>query len=266
MIRENLLKDTVGIIEDQLSKSERPALACSFGKDSIVMLFLVLQFKPDIPVIYLKGLTHPTKHNFVKRITRELGLNLVIPEPKFKDLLAKGDHVELIEIYELAPGKLLYFPIESEPYYIPNALSHCIVENVMEPTIATPLNFDSLFIGHRGDDTDPTHGDMPLKDYVVDTGGFNVIYPLRDWAEEDIWEFSKDNLIPQNIERYTGDMRSNNDYFTACFECLKPGVSDMVVCPKLGTSIPRVGNNLMLEERREYYNSSFINIDRGREQ
>lgn len=48
-----LVEKTDNFIKESLAKVENPYLACSFGKDSAVMLHLVLKHKPDIPVRFI---------------------------------------------------------------------------------------------------------------------------------------------------------------------------------------------------------------------
>ena len=48
-----LVNKTSGFIRWALERVENPYLACSFGKDSSVMLHLVLQHKPDIQIKFL---------------------------------------------------------------------------------------------------------------------------------------------------------------------------------------------------------------------
>lgn len=258
-----LLKNSVNLISDQLSKCARPALACSFGKDSMVMLFLVRQLRPDIPVLYFKAFPHPTKHQFAIRIAEELGLDLRLPEPKFKDLIAKDGRVELVEIYKAAPNRLMYFPIEPEPGYVPGPGFNCAVDWFLSPTTPTEMDFDAIFVGHRGDDVDPTHGKVPLVDSVFEVEGFRFIYPIKEWTEADIWEFSREVGIPQNEARYSGDMSANNDYYPLCVNCLK-AEDGLVDCPKAGERIASIGSRLGLEDRREYFKNAFANIDHRR--
>lgn len=49
-----LVKMTSGFIKWALQRVEKPYLACSFGKDSAVMLHLVLQQRPDIDVRFIR--------------------------------------------------------------------------------------------------------------------------------------------------------------------------------------------------------------------
>lgn len=49
-----LVARTLGFVKWALSQVQQPYVACSFGKDSGVMLHLVLQFAPDIPVRFIR--------------------------------------------------------------------------------------------------------------------------------------------------------------------------------------------------------------------
>lgn len=259
-----LIDATRALIARQLEQSKRPALACSFGKDSMVMLALVREQKPDIPVLYFEALPHPTKHAFAERIAREWNLNLILPKPIARDAIATGSHVELIEIFEIAPRRLMYFPIEAPAAFKPDADSHCALARLVTPLpVVTSLNFDGVFIGHRGDDDDPTYGEVPLISHTVDYGNFAYFYPLKDWTAGDIWRASSLLDIPQNRDRYERqDMSANNDYYPLCTECLKPSVRDTAFCPQLGRDVPNRGNEMDLYGRRRAWQQTFVNIDK----
>lgn len=49
-----LVNKTSGFIRWALERVENPYVACSFGKDSAVMLHLILQQKPNIPVRFIR--------------------------------------------------------------------------------------------------------------------------------------------------------------------------------------------------------------------
>jgi sulfate adenylyltransferase subunit 2 len=51
---QRLLQQTKDFIVASLEKVKNPYLSCSFGKDSSVMLHLVRQFYPDIPVLFYR--------------------------------------------------------------------------------------------------------------------------------------------------------------------------------------------------------------------
>lgn len=51
---KNLVRKTQGFIRWALEKVSNPYVACSFGKDSSVMLHLILEQRPDIPIRFVR--------------------------------------------------------------------------------------------------------------------------------------------------------------------------------------------------------------------
>lgn len=260
MIRK-LIQETRLLIKAALKQVEAPALLCSFGKDSMVMLALVREQMPQIPVVYFPVFDHPTKHQFTAKVIQDWGLKIWPWKPCHRDVIGKGGHVELIESYLLPGGAVVSLPVEAQPNYVPDAHSHCVIERLNEPVDVTAHSLDLLFVGHRGDDIDPTHGPVPLSDFKYSQELFSVIYPLAKWTEKDIWAASKLLKIPQNLKRYRdNDLAHNADYFDLCTQCLTPGNKEpMVSCPK-GGEVFNLGRYLDLDARREALRSRFVNI------
>lgn len=257
-----LVDRTLDFIREQLQIVKAPCLLSSFGKDSMVMLWLVRRLKPEIDVVYFDAFPSPTKHRFALDIAQKWKLNLHSPIARARDVVAKDDHVELGELFELAPERLTYFPIEAEPYYTPAADCLCALDKIFAPVAAKcDFGFDSAFTGIRGDDVDPIWGKGVPPASVIDQDGFKLIYPLRDWTERDIWDASFAYGIPQNEARYfNNDMTANNDYYPLCTKCL---ASDgEVICPQ--TNLPLMGrrSDLKLDERREGWLKTFVNLER----
>ena len=72
-----LVNKTSGFIRWALERVENPYLACSFGKDSAVMLHLVLQHKPDIDIRFIRW-QNETEHidNYDEVISKWGNINL----------------------------------------------------------------------------------------------------------------------------------------------------------------------------------------------
>jgi 3'-phosphoadenosine 5'-phosphosulfate sulfotransferase (PAPS reductase)/FAD synthetase len=258
-----LIDATRALIAEQLAISRNPAVACSFGKESMVMLGLARLIKPHVAALYFPGLPHPTKHLFAERMAKEWSLNLYAPYPRARDVISKDGHVELVELYEIAPARFMYFPIEAPKDFEPDASADCGLAFLKEELVAARADdFDAVFIGHRNDDRDPTYGNVPLKDHVVSFGGFRYVYPLKDWSEADVWAASRLLGIPQNAARYRDqDMTANNDYHELCTRCFPGGPErTSVICPKTGEETPTVFEEARLEERRDEYRRAFVNI------
>lgn len=260
----DLVDDTIGLLGDQLAKSERPCVAWSAGKDSQVMLWLILSMRPSIPAVYFAPFEHPTKHEFAETIIDEWGLDWISPAPIGRDLVTAPDgHVEIVELYQIGNGQCMYFPVEAEPGYVPDEYARC-GKNLLEggPISSGHLDFDAVFIGHRGDDVDPVYGAVRLQAHVVERDGFRYVYPLRDWTEADIWEASRRFNIPQNTARYEERrMSANADYWNLCTDCLHPDPDGSgVQCPRTGQRVPLLPDTLDLDARREEWRKVFVNL------
>ncbi|RDD52766.1 MAG: sulfate adenylyltransferase, partial [Candidatus Korarchaeota archaeon NZ13-K] len=67
------------IIREALATYRNPACLWSTGKDSTTLVYLVIQERPDIPVIHIDtGYKFPEIYEFRDRIAREWNLNLMI--------------------------------------------------------------------------------------------------------------------------------------------------------------------------------------------
>lgn len=253
-----LVDDSVELIKSSLEVRHRPAIACSFGKDSMVMLWLARQVVPDIPVLYFDAFAHETKHTFAERMIKEWNLNVIRMHPKMRSLNGTPTGIEVVEWYEPSPNRFLYFPIESEPNYIPDAQCNCTLTKIFDIADSDEdSHFDAVLIGHRGDDHDPTFGDVPLKQSVVSYPDFSYIYPLKDWTESDIWKASETYSIPQNERRYNGDMSHNNDYYPLCNKCLTDDAV-FTICPQTGLELPV--RHLNLTNIPDQWKSVFVNM------
>lgn len=63
-------------------KKHKCAVACSFGKDSVLVLYFVRQFDPDIKVVFCDtGVEFPETVAFAKELREEWNLNLTITKP-----------------------------------------------------------------------------------------------------------------------------------------------------------------------------------------
>lgn len=259
---QDLIRQTSGFIAEQLATSEKPCALSSFGKDSMVLLWLIREQKPDIDVLYFDAFPSPTKHEFAHKIIQKWGLSVHSPVARGRDAVTNGDHLELAELHELAPGQFTYFPIEAEAEYVPDENCLCGLEKLTtEVSPECEFHFDAAFVGIRGDDVDPTWGDGAPPSYVIHRGdNFRLVYPLKNWTEKDIWQATDLLEIPQNWARYSrNEMAANNDYYPLCTKCL--GSDSGVICPQTNLPLPGMRATLKLDDRREVWRKSFVNIN-----
>ncbi|MBU3022002.1 phosphoadenylyl-sulfate reductase [Aestuariibacter sp. A3R04] len=151
-------------------------VSSSFGAQSAVMLHLLTQSKPDIPVVLTDtGYLFPETYRFVDELTEKLALNLHVyrndvspawQEARFGRLWEKG--VEGIEQYNRM--------------------------NKVEPMqrALKELQANTWFAGLRRSQSD-TREKLPVLQKV---GGQYKVYPIIDWSNKDLHYYLKDNELP----------------------------------------------------------------------
>lgn len=221
------------------------------------MLYFIREVKPDIPVIYFRGFPHPTKHRFADRVIQEWNLNIIEPLPVFRDVISNNAIAQIVEVYRM--GIDVHFPLEAPNGYEPDRRSFCAIDKLLAPTAEQDLGFDTVFIGHRGDDIDPFWGEIGADRDMVEVNGVRFAYPLLQWSEKDIWDTSEKLGIPQNTERYSGVMDANNDYYPICTSCVSKD-ADKVWCPKTGQHIRSIAAQVQPAVQAEIWSSRFINL------
>jgi phosphoadenosine phosphosulfate reductase len=155
------------IIADAIDRYPRISVACSFGKDSMVVLHLAREVRPDIPVFaVLTPMKPPDTFRFKDAVEREwqLPLTVYMAETEPIDGLWKLDPDECCRIFKV------------------------------EPTLQALKHLDAWITGLRR-----TEG-RTRTDYepVEVCNGTMKINPILDWTETDIWRYTAIHGIPVN--------------------------------------------------------------------
>lgn len=228
-------------IKDRLDKSENPAVLCSFGKDSMVVLWIVRQVTKNLPVVFFKEPFFPKKYRFANEIIDVLDLTVYDFPPVFTGHVQNGDNFEVVNWYAGYKGAYLYLPTGTHrPTGGEKFL--CAKKDLIGKPRVTGYNFpwDTIFVGHKDGDIDPILGTTSLKARTVKIKGMTLALPLKNWTDKDIWDYTREKGIPFNIDRYDEDndyrekpdKTYNNDYHPCCFKCLDNTEPRMVICPK----------------------------------
>lgn len=156
------------LIEDAIKKYKNLAVACSFGKDSMVVLHLALQIKPDMPVFTVMTPFKPKEtFEYKDKITGLWNLNL-------KEYFQKDDiNAEKDELWLKDPDKCCeYFKVN--------------------PTKKAVKNLDAWICGLRNTEG-PTRENFQE---IEKKGGLIKINPILSWTELDVWRYLAFNQIP----------------------------------------------------------------------
>lgn len=207
------------IIRDTISSSNSSVICWSGGKDSTVLLHLVLQLKPDIPVIHIDtGVLFPETEDFVKYLSNLWKLNLYIGRPleqeSFWDTVGRFGWPIFGKSIAQSVGKAIrsgnYRPQMSnlERKLAENGIrisAKCAEYILVKPTkrIEEKLKADVKFIGMLASESNARirlfvdHGFLyEVKRYYGRGRNIKKCSPIFMWREADIWQYHHMYNIP----------------------------------------------------------------------
>ncbi len=185
---EELIKATIKRFGDNV------CVACSFGKDSTLMLYLVRKFKPNVRVIFANtGVQYQETY-------------------KFRDFIVKAWN---LDYYEVKPIKTFWQCVKEYGY--PNIRLPYSKRRAKKKKRDKPkccyyckdkpcLNFyrknriEAVFVGMNWDEsfqrryTIITHKDC----YFVKSDKIWKVLPIAYWTTQEVWRYIKENDLPVN--------------------------------------------------------------------
>jgi sulfate adenylyltransferase subunit 2 len=240
MDQKQLRNKSVYVLREAKVRFKKPAVLCSFGKDSTVMLYLMRDAFGEIPfpVIHLDtGYKFPEMYEYRDWLQKELGFEMIIA--KNDEALKAG----------MGPGK--------GHFECCNALK---TENLKK--VVRDNGFDALMVGIRRDEhgirnkehymsprdndfkwktsketekaadtdsgleslQDPEFSGWDLYATEYDDSSHVRVHPLLHWSEEEIWQFIKDRNIRVNPMYFS---RGGKRYRSlGCMPCTEPVESE----------------------------------------
>lgn len=185
------------IIEDAVRKHEKVAVACSFGKDSMVAVHLSRSVEPKLPVFSVMTIYKPRETlEYLVNMNREMNLDATVyivadeipgifKENKINTvLLPTSDFNKYFDYAKEKTGKELY---ETEP-------DECCRLLKVEPTKEAVKDLDAWITGLR-----KTEGQVREDYHEIEVkGGLVKINPILQFTELDIWRYLAMNNIKVN--------------------------------------------------------------------
>jgi len=254
------IKNTKRLIKEALSKHEKPVVACSFGKNSMVVLHIVRHFCPNVYVLFNDTLVeYPDTYKFKKMISKKWKLNLIETKPS-------KTFWQIVDNYG--------FPLFSRKGYR-DASKYCC-DYLKEYPIARILRkykFDLYFTGL-------SRYESRLREFSAQKYG-NYFYskrskhwkchPIQDWTEENVWDYHDIYNVPYN-GLYDKESPEGFNLRTGCWCCtipikygkieflrrnyphlwtllLKKGIGKMILEKKVGISVQEKQLEHLMEER-----------------
>lgn len=163
----------------------RVCFTCSFQAEDVVVLHLLRQRLPNIPVLFLEtGYHFAQTYEFRDELTRDWGLNLVNVIPK-----------QTVAEQESALG-ILY---KSEP-------TQCCQLRKVNPLLESLQPFETWFTGLRREQSVTRKNLKKAELHRLPTGkALTKVSPLADWTWGQVWEYTsrhKLKYLPQYDQGY----------------------------------------------------------------
>lgn len=258
--------DTLSFVRKTLGAYRRPALMCSFGKDSMVLLHLLRGDGINLPIVFHRDPWWPKKYAFADRIISEWHLEVHDYAPSAVTLWQGKEIMAFTNHYQIGPTQQSFLqvpknilPPEAGRKYL------CGIRDVLNrPTGTYNYPFDLVLIGHKSSDQDQIAGKVPLHVDVKHNEGIapDAAFPLRHWTDDDIWDYTAQHGVPQQEDRYDvanrkewSDKWTNSDYANVCIACCdKRSSAKSVRCPMLDREVVNVADRVPYAEPQfDYY-------------
>jgi phosphoadenosine phosphosulfate reductase len=163
------MNDATLVIAGQLAAAKAPCITCSFQLDGVVVLHMLRQIKPDIPVLFID-----TFHHFAETYA-------------YRDELAERWSLNLITVKATEPAVGLW----------QSSTDACCARHKVDPLFAALENHDVWFTGLRRDQSPSRAHLSHLEPFRLPSGRvLRKVSPVATWTTKEIHTYAKEHGIP----------------------------------------------------------------------
>jgi phosphoadenosine phosphosulfate reductase len=157
------------VLADNLESARNPCLTCSFQAEDVVVLHMLRQRRPDIPVLFLD-----TVHHFAETYA-------------YRDALASDWKLNLINLRAVEPSPGLW----------QTSTDACCARHKVGPLFAALEGYDVWFTGLRRQQSASRANLADVEPFRLPSGRtIAKISALAAWTTKDVWMYAKANNIP----------------------------------------------------------------------
>lgn len=181
-VNAELGQDPLALIAWALARGQRPVITSNFAPYSAVLLHLVSQQRPEIPVLWIDaGYATPATYRTAQEIIDRLRLNLVVYQPlrsRARREALEGPSPGLDE-----PERLAAFTreVKLEPF------ARAVGE----------LKPDVWFTALRAESTTTRATMQPVS---INPDGMIKLSPLLHWSSKQMYEYCQQHRLPNNFD------------------------------------------------------------------
>jgi phosphoadenosine phosphosulfate reductase len=158
------------VIADALATAKKPCITSSFQAECVVLTHLLLEVRPDIPVLFLDTFHHFQQTlDYRDEITAKWGLTLV-------NLRAPQPHVGLWQV---------------------EGTEACCKRHKVDPLFSALEGYDTWFTALRRDQSASRANLREVEPFKLPSGKtLQRVAPLAGWTARDVWQYAKAHDIP----------------------------------------------------------------------
>jgi hypothetical protein len=256
---QTLVDEAKNFILKTASFHKSPVIAWSGGKDSMVLLHLIRSVGiSNMPLFIFREPWQPEKYTFQNEIISKWNLVCHTWHPVSSAFQQNGSEFELQNEY-IFGNTMLTCPsgvVAPDFEKMPDRWV-CAIDMLKRPKQQSlVVDWDVVFIGHKGCDSDPIlGGDAGTRIDVKIGNHATLAFPLKQWSHEDIWRYHEEYGVPYDMDRYEkigGTYREkpekskNVDYVHACTNCIdkRNAPHSRCYCPKFNGVIENISDKV----------------------
>jgi phosphoadenosine phosphosulfate reductase len=157
------------LIDRSLAAATAPCVTSSFQADCVVLVHLLRDRRPDIPVLFLD-----TVHHFAETYA-------------YRDQLAEAWTLNLVNLRAAAP----------QPGLWQTSTQSCCQRHKVEPLFGALEAYDTWFTALRREQSPSRANLQEVETFPLPSGKvLRKISPLADWTTRDVWAYAKAHDIP----------------------------------------------------------------------
>lgn len=163
------MNDVRRIIADNLATADRPCVTSSFQADCVVLLHLLREVSPSIPVLFLD-----TVHHFEATYA-------------YRDEIARRWQLNLLSLRAAEPRPGLW----------QTDTTACCGRHKVEPLFAALEGYDVWFTALRREQSPSRAGLAEVEPFALPSGTvLRKVSPLAGWTTREVWSYAKTHGLP----------------------------------------------------------------------
>ena len=157
------------IVAGALAQSTVPCITCSFQAEDVVLVDMIRQLRPSIPVLFLE-----TFHHFAATLA-------------YRDEIAARWQLNLINVKAAEPSIGLW----------QTSTTDCCAKHKVGPLFAALDGYDTWFTGLRREQSPSRANLAEVEEFRLPSGKMlSKINALALWTTRDVWQYAKEHDIP----------------------------------------------------------------------